>query len=412
MAAVLEHIRVLDFTQVLSGPTTTRYLAEMGAEVIKVEPPGGEITRRSSVIRNGRSAYFVTVNRGKKSIAIDLKHERGAGLARALAAGVDVVVENFTPGTMHRLGLGWDVLSDLNPRLVMCSISGFGPHNGLSDRPGYDGVAQAYSGFTSLTGDADGPPLMIGASVGDVLTGVNAVAAILAALLHREQTGHGQLVETSLLESYLQTHDFGLQTYSMSDGETVQHRNGRFHPSASAYGIFEATDGHLFIAASVDHHWRDLADAMGRADLVDPEHPWQVRSQRDAAGDEVNATIEAWLKTLPSRDAALRLLEEHRVPAGPVLAMNEVAEHPDMLAAEMVRLASDPVLGQLHVPGFPLHFSDAETGFDTEAPFLGEHSAEVLDGLVTDEELAELHSLGVVPPGDQEHTSRQRRPMS
>ena len=412
MGAILDQIRVLDFTQVLSGPTATRYLAELGAEVIKVEvPPAGDMTRGTATVRNGRSGYFVNVNRGKQSICVDLKDERGLDLIRAVAAEVDVLIENFRPGTMERLGLGWDELSARNPGLVMCSISGFGQDGPLSDLPGYDGAAQAYAGFTALNGEEGGDPIAIGAPVGDVLTGVNSVAGILAALLWRERTGRGQRVTTSVLEAYLQTHDTALESYSVSGGEIVQQPHGRFHQLACPYGIFATGDGHVFIAAAADRHWRDLCTAMGDPELTDPAHRWQHRPQREANRHEVNARVEAWLVGLGSRPAALARLQEHQVPCGPVLGIGEVAEHPALRATGMVRLATDPVLGQLHVPGFPLHFSEAEAGFDVEAPHLGEHNGQILTGAAGGREaLAALEAEGVVhSPQPEARPSRQRR---
>lgn len=381
MTAILDGIRVLDFTQVLSGPTATRYLAEMGAEVIKVEvPPAGDLTRSTATSRDGRSGYFVSVNRGKQSICVDLKDDRGIALIRALVEDVDVLIENFSPGTMDRLGLGWSDLSAHNPRLVMCSISGFGQRGPLSHLPGYDGAAQAYAGFTSLNGELGGAPIAIGAPLGDVLTGVNSVVGILAALRWRDATGEGQQVETSVLEAYLQVHDTALQSYSVSKGEVIQRPHGRFHQLACPYGIFEAVDGFIFIAAAANRHWIDLCTTMGDDELGDPEHPWQDRQTRERERAEVNARVERWIGAQPSRDHALATLQQHRVPCGPVLGIAEVAEHPDLRSSGVVRLASDPILGEVHVAGFPIHFSAAEAGFDTEAPFLGQHNRDVLIG--------------------------------
>lgn len=382
-AGLLAGIRVLDFTQALSGPTLTRYLAELGADVVKIEvPPGGDITRNSQTLRDGRSGYFISVNRGKQSLCVDLKDERGRALVMAMIDGFDVLVENFSPGTIDRLGFGWPVVSAVNPRLVMCSISGFGQEGPLAHLTGYDGVAQAYSGVTSMNGELGGTPVVFGAAVGDVLTGVNGVAAVLGALFWRERTGRGQRVSVSLLDAYLQAHDSSLQSYSLSDGAVVQTRSGRFHPLACPYGIFRARDGWLFVCAAADRHWRDVCAAMERPDLADPAHPWGLRASREAHKAEVNAYLDAWLTSLASRDAALALLQRHRVPVGPVLAIDEVVHHPDLRATGSVRVASDPVVGEVVVPGFPLRFSDAGVGIDgAEAPFLGEHNRQLALGL-------------------------------
>lgn len=398
MPAILDGVRVLDFTQVLSGPTATRYLAELGADVIKLEiPPHGDITRSSSTIRDGRSGYFVNANRGKRSVCLDLKHPRGVELALGLAACVDVVIENFSPGTIDRLGLGWSVLSAKNPRLIMCSISGFGQTGPLSHLPGYDGAAQAYAGLTSLNGDVDGTPVITGAPFGDVITGINSVVGILGALLARERSGRGQLIETSVLEGYLQSHDMALQSYSVSGGEVIQGRSGRFHQLACPYGIFQARDGFIFIAAAADKHWRDLCAAMGDEGLLDASHRWNDRACREAESEALNAHVDRWLGSLDCRDDGLRLLEEHRVPCGPVLGIDETAQSPQLREVGIIREATDPVLGSMLVLRFPLKFSDADAGFDVEAPHLGEHNAALLADLVADEsEYEELVAAGVI----------------
>ena len=398
MTAILDGIQVLDFTQVLSGPTATRYLAEMGADVVKVEvPPLGDMSRSSATVRDGRSGYFVTANRGKRSVCVDLKDERGVDLIKGLVAKVDVVIENFSPGTMDRLGLGWDVLSAINPRLVMCSISGFGHTGPLSKLPGYDGAAQAYAGITSLNGDLGGPPVTVGAPMGDVLTGVNSATGILGALFWRERTGRGQRVETSVVEAYLQAHDTSIQSYSVSEGEIVQTRNGRFHQLACPYGVFSARDGFVFIAAAADRHWIDLCTAMGRDDLLEPGHRWNERTVREAERDEVNPVVDAWMMGLPSRQDALEALQAHRVPCGPVLSVDEVVGDDELRAAGLMTEATDPVLGSIDVPGFPLHFSATEAGFATEAPHLGEHNGEILSDVAGGPEaLARLVADGVV----------------
>ncbi|MGE0728690.1 MAG: CaiB/BaiF CoA transferase family protein [Acidimicrobiia bacterium] len=400
MAALLEGIRVVDFTQALSGPTLTRYLAELGAEVVKIEQPGGDITRLSATVRDGRSGYFASVNRNKRSLCVDLHDPRGVALVDRLVAGADVVAENFRPGTIARLGFSWERLSALNPRLILCSISAFGQEGPLAGLAGYDGVAQAYSGVTSLNGLPGGEPSMAGAALGDVLTGVNAVAAVLGALYHRERTGAGQRVEVSLLLSYMQAHDMSIQSFSLTDGAVVQTRSGRFHPLACPYGIFACRDGYLFVCAAADRHWRDLCAAMDRPELADAGggHPWAVRSSRERCKDEVNAFIEAWLDTLASRDAALALLQRHRVPVGPVFSIDEVVRSPELRAAGAVRTASDPVFGSFEAPGAPLRFSGVDEVPDGEAPFLGEHNEEVARGWadLSTEEYGELCTAGVL----------------
>ncbi len=402
---LLDGVKVIDFTQALSGPTLTRYLAELGADVVKVEvPPHGDITRLSQTVRNGRSGYFVSVNRAKRSLCVDTKDPRGQQLVLDLLDGADVLAENFRPGTIDRLGFGWDVVHAKNPRLIMCSISAFGQDGPLAKHGGYDGVAQAYAGVTSMNGEAGGAPIVAGAAMGDVLTGVNAVAAVLGALYHRERSGAGQHVAVSLLESYLQAHDSSIQSYSLSGGEVIQTRSGRFHPLACPYGIFTARDGYLFICAAADRHWRDLCAAMDRPDLAS-DHPWAVRATREREKAAVNAFLDAWLSSLPSRDEAVARLQRHGVPVGPVHSIDEVVHHPDLRAIGAIRQASDPVFGHLDVPGFPLHFSALDAAADRaghdqepEAAFLGEHNEEIAVGRagMSPEYYAELVADGVL----------------
>ena len=397
MRAILEGIKVLDFTRVLSGPTATRYLLEMGAEVVKVEAPtSGDLTRNSVTQINGRSGYFATHNRGKRSICVNLKDDRGIKLIRSITDDFDVIVENFTPGTMERLGLGWEELSATNSKLIMCSISGFGQTGPLSDLPGYDGTAQAYAGVGSLNGELGGAPVPIGVPVGDVLTGTNATAGILGALFMREKTQRGQKIETSVLESYLQAHDTALQTWSVTRGETIQTRNGRFHALVCPYGIFTTENGYIFIAAAADNHWNDLCSAMDRADLLDPRHRWQDRFTREAERDLVNPLVELWSSNL-SRDQALEMLQKHRAPSGPILSIDEVGNLPELRASGAIEVVSDPVLGTLVVPAFPIHFSEAETGHSFEAAFLGEHNEEILSNFIAKpDSLASLTDSGVL----------------
>ncbi len=413
---ILSGLRVLDFTQVLSGPTLTRYLVEMGAEVIKVEaPPGGDITRSSATVRDGRSGYYLTVNRGKHSLCIDLKDPRGRAAVLDLVPHVDIVVENFRPGAFDRLGLGYEELRARNPSVILCSISGFGQTGPMAHLAGYDAVAQAYAGVTSLSGERDRPPVLNGAAVGDVLTGVNGLAAVLAALYWRERTGEGQRVEVSLLGSYMQAHDTSIQSWSMSDGAVVQTRSGRFHQMACPYGIFTAVDGFVMICAASDRHWADLCKALDRPDLADPGHRWGRRRTREDDKVAVNVFLDAWALEQPSRDDAVARLQEFRVPAAPVLSIDEVATHKLLRDAGVVTKATDPVIGELDVPAFPLTFSaTSEDAGDAEAAFLGEHNRIVLVDLagMSEDTFAALVSDKVLVSEDVRNRPSRRGPAS
>jgi len=411
MAANLDGMHVLDFTQVLSGPTATRFLAEMGASVIKVEPPPrGDLTRTSATVRNGRSGYFVNVNRGKRSVCVNLKDPRGVEVIKALVPQMDVVIENFSPGTIDRLGLGWEVLSAIKPDLVMCSISGFGTSGPLANLPGYDGAAAAYAGMLSINGEADRPPALPGAPMGDVLTGTTAAAGILSALLHRERTGEGQYLQTSVLDAYMQGHDTAFETWSITEGEHIQTRSGSQHPIVSGYGVFASADGHVFIGAGADRHWTDLCDAMGRTDLYDRSHKWFDRTTRDREIDDVNAVIGEWLATL-DRAEAISVLQRHRVPCGPVLAIDEVMTDPALVESDHLHVVTDPILDPLTLPTFALRSSHTDMGFDTEAPHLGEHNRELLSEPAGGSSAYEvLVAEGVIVDSDLPGRASRQRP--
>ncbi len=413
---ILSGLRVLDFTQVLSGPTLTRYLVEMGAEVIKIEaPPGGDITRSSATVRDGRSGYYLTVNRGKHSLCIDLKDPRGRAAVLDLVAHVDIVVENFRPGAFDRLGLGYEELRARNPSVILCSVSGFGQTGPMAHLAGYDAVAQAYAGVTSLNGERDQAPVLNGAAVGDVLTGVNGLAAVLGALYWRERTGEGQRVDVSLLGSYMQAHDTSIQSWSMSDGAVVQTRSGRFHQMACPYGIFTAIDGYVMICAASDRHWADLCNAIDQPDLADAGHRWGRRRTREDDKVAVNAFLDAWVLAQPSRDDAVARLQAHRVPAAPVLSIDEVATHQLLRDAGMVGTATDPVIGTLDVPTFPLTFSAVvEDPGGAEAAFLGEHNRAVLVGLggMPEETFDALVADGILVAEDVRNRPSRRGPAS
>ncbi len=390
--------RVLDFTQIVAGPTATRLMAEMGAEVIKVEmAPRGDPARLNAVLKEGRSAYFFQHNMGKKSLCVHLKTEAGRNLIRALVPHMDVVVENFSPGVMARLGLGYEDLKALNPRLVMCSISALGQTGPLAHTPGYDYIAQAYSGITEMLGDPEGAPIIPMTALGDVSTGVHALAAVACALLHRERTGEGQYIDVSLLDAYIHFHDFSLQLYSASQGKYLPTRGGSHHIFLAPCGVFRARNGYLVIAAVLEHQWKGLTQAMGCPELgEDPRFCNNARRVRNKK--ELTALIEEWLQSLPSREAALALLDQHRVPAGPVLSVPEVIRHPHLLERGTVRQASDPVLGDFVLPGFPFRFSAFPQRDGLRAPDLGEHNEEVLLHYLgyTPQEVARLEAEGIL----------------
>lgn len=395
---VLDGVTVLDFTQFIAGPACTRLMAEMGAEVIKIElAPGGDLCRVLPVIREGRSAYFVQHNQGKKSVCIDMRQPDGLELLKGLVRQADVVVENFSPGVIGRLGLGWDVIHELNPKAIMCSVSAFGQSGPLRELPGFDYIAQAVSGVTSMIGDPNGPPPIVGLAVGDVGTGISALAAINAALFHRERTGgDGQYLDISLLDFYYHCHELNVQNYSITNGATQPFRSGSHHPLVSPLGIYKAPQGYIMIVALGDQ-WQRLCRGMGREELMaDPRFAdAPSRLQNNA---ELTEIIETWLQGFETDREALAALEKARVPVAPILTVAEATEHPHLIERGTVRAIEDRGVGAFRIPGMPLRFSDFPGDLDLTAPFLGEHNAEVLGGRLGlhERRLKELTDEGVL----------------
>ena len=377
-AGMLNGYKVLDFTQIVAGPTTTKLMAEMGAEVIKVEQsPKGDPARLNPVLRNGRSAYFFQHNLGKQSLCVNLKKKEGRELVRSLIPHMDVVVENYSPGVMKRMGFDYESLKQLNPRIIMCSISALGQTGPSAEVPGFDYVAQAYAGITEVMGERDQPPVMPMVAMGDVSTGVHALAAVACSLLHRERTGEGQHIDVSLLDSYIHYHDFSLQTYTASKGKFVPTRGGSHHTGLTPCGIFKAAQGYILIIAALDHQWKGLCQAMQRPDMADDARFRTVRDRlknKNVLIDE----IEQWLQSLPDRDSAVAALERERVPVAPVLTIPEVVKHPHLLERGTVRPISNPDFGDIVLPGFPFRFSTIAPPDKLTAPDLGEHNLSVL----------------------------------
>lgn len=376
---MLAGYKVLDFTQIVAGPTTTRLLAEMGAEVIKVEQaPKGDPARLNGILKKGRSGYFIQHNVCKQSLCLNLKTEEGRDIIRGLIPHMDVVVENYSPGAIKRLGFAYEELQKLNPRIIMCSISALGQTGPLSHVPGYDFIAQAYSGFNEVTGERGRAPAMPQAAIGDVSTGVHAFGAIACALLHRERTGEGQYIDVSLLDAYIHSHDFTIQSHSASGGKFVPTRSGAHHMGLAPCGIFQAKDGFVVIVGALDHQWQGVARTIGHPEFV--EDP-RFRTNRDRVHHkkELIQAIEAWLDTMPNREEAVAALHRERVPAAPVLTIPEVVNHPHLLEREAIRPIQDKVLGDFVLPGFPFRFSSpARTDAPFEAPDLGEHNESIL----------------------------------
>jgi CoA:oxalate CoA-transferase len=377
MDHVLSDLRVLDLTRALAGPSCTRMLAEMGAEVIKVEPaPSGELARRLSNYRNNRSLYYIQQNLGKKSLCVNLRDPRALALITELIPKVDVVVENFKPGVIAEMGLGYERLKEMKSDIVLCSISALGQSGPLASKPGYDYIAQAYSGVTSMIGEANDAPYIPLVGMGDVSTGVHAALAIVSALRYRDRTGEGQHLDIALLDVYYHYHEVNVHTYSGSGGAIQPTRAGRHMTYVSPGGVFRGKGGYLVIMAFL-HHWKDLCQAMGRPELAD-DPLYSTDPARLQRREEVVKIIEDWLQTLPDVASAVSRLESFQVPVAPVLSVAETVHHPHHRARGTVRTIHDRLHGDFEMPGMPLKFSRFPKDLPLEAATLGQHNEEIL----------------------------------
>lgn len=380
---VMDGYRILDFTQVVAGPTATRLMAEMGAEVIKVElAPLGDMTRHLPIQKNGRSSYFLQQNRGKKSLCIDPKKPAGRRILEALVRKCDVLIENFAAGVIDRMGLSYDRVSALNPGIVMCSISGFGQTGPLSTKPGYDFIAAAYAGVLDLIGYPDGPPLFPQLAIGDGTTGVHALAAISTALLYRERTGEGQHLDISLIDSYFHQHEIAVQAYSATDGAFFPKRAGAHHFMLHPLGIYKGRGDDEYYALVIPPlRWPEFCAFLGRPEYgSDPR--FATNDARMANHQAVVTFIEDWLQRQTGRESILEQFEAARFAIGPVLSVPDAMRHPHFQERRVVRTVQDRCFGSIEIPGMPLRFSAFPDELSLEAPYLGEHNRELLTDLL------------------------------
>ncbi|MGK2912905.1 MAG: CaiB/BaiF CoA transferase family protein [Porticoccaceae bacterium] len=396
---VLDGYRVLDFTQVIAGPTTTRLMAEMGADIIKVElAPHGDVTRALPIIENGRSSCFLQQNRGKRSLCVNPKTPGGLKILEDLVRVCDVLVENYAAGVIGRMGLGYERVAALNPGMIMCSISGFGQDGPLSSKPGYDFIAASYAGVLDLIGYPDGSPLFPQMAIGDATTGVHALAAISAALLHRERTGEGQHLDISLIDSYFHQHDVAVHAYSASRGAFSPKRSGHHHMMLHPLGIYKGKgDNEYYSIITLPVHWDKFCAFLGKPEYAsDPR--FATNDARMQNHQAVVDFIEDWLRAQPSREVILEKFEEARFAIAPVLSVPEAMAHPHFIERRVVRTVTDRCFGEIEIPGMPLRFSRFPDELELEAPFLGEHNRDILAGVLAmgSAEITALETDGVL----------------
>ena len=379
----LDGLTVLDFTRVLSGPYCTMQLGDLGARVIKIEQPGrGDDTRAwGPPFVNGESAYFLSINRNKESVALDLKDSRSKPIVDALVARADVMVENFRPGTIDRLGWGYAVIATRHPRIVYCSISGFGQTGPRRLEAGYDAMMQGEAGLMSITGPENGPAYRLGVAIGDIATGMFAVQGILAALYARERTGRGQLVDIAMLDSVT-----ALLTYQASiafaTGETPL-RMGNRHPSIAPYDTFSAADGEFVLSVGNDDQFSRLARVIGRPDMA-PDPRFVTNADRvrnyDALRTDLTQLFSSW-----KRADLLKALSDVGVPVSAVRTVTEALADPQVAAREMIVPLEHVAAGRIRVLGSPLKFSATPAAVRLPPPALGQHTEAVLRELGIEE---------------------------
>jgi crotonobetainyl-CoA:carnitine CoA-transferase CaiB-like acyl-CoA transferase len=381
MPGPLDDIRIIDLSRIVAGPLATQVFGDYGAEVIKIEQPGvGDDSRAWAPPKapDGSAAYFFSINRNKKSVTINFKHPRGKDLVKRLVARADVVIENFKPGTMEDLGLGYETLRLVNRRLVYCQISGFGNSGPDRERAGYDSILQGITGLMSITGERDGPPVKAGVALIDEITALYAHGAILAALLHRERTGEGQKVECSLLESGVAAMMNAATAYLVAG--VVQGRWGSAHESLVPYQAFKARDGYLIIGAGNERLWKAFCEVLGAPEWAD--HPsFDTNPERVERRQELVALIEGRLRSR-SRDEWIAAFAAAGLPTGPINTVDQVFEDRQVLHRGMVREVEHPTAGTVKLVGIPVKFSETPGEIRLPPPLLGQHTAEVLEELL------------------------------
>jgi CoA:oxalate CoA-transferase len=391
----LDDLFVVDLTRILSGPICTMLMADMGAEVIKVEPPplGDDSRQWGPPFIGGISTYFLSVNRNKKSLGLNLKSKDGRAILHKLIERADVLLENFRPGVLDRLGFGYEAVTKLNARTIYCSVSGFGHTGPYRDRPGYDVIAQGESGMMDLTGYPDGPPAKLGASLADIVAGLYAFNGICLALLARQKTGKGQHVDVSLLDGMVSTLAYHALIY-LSTGRSPT-RAGTRHPSIVPYECFQTKDGFVNIAVTNQKQWENFCEALGFPEIAHDDRFETMKARLSNYGI-LRPMIER-VVSMMSRTEVIKAMSEVGIPAGPINTVGEILEDPHIHARQMVAELTHPQYGPLRVLGIPIKLSDTPGIVENAPPMFGEHNREVLQKLgFTEKELAELENAGVL----------------
>ncbi|MDA0841207.1 MAG: CaiB/BaiF CoA-transferase family protein [Planctomycetota bacterium] len=391
----LADLRIIDLTRVLAGPYATMILADLGAEVIKVELPGtGDEARQFGPFQNGVSAYFMSINRGKKSITLNLRSDEGKEILKDLVRDADILTENYRPGAMKRLGLDYEVLKEINPGLIYAATSGFGQTGPLSPLGAYDMIIQAMGGLISITGEPGRPPVRVGTSIGDLSSALFTVIGILSALHHRERTGEGQFVDIAMLDCQAALLENAVARYAVT-GEIPQPLGSR-HPSITPFQIFKSKDGYLVLAIGNDATWKKFCDHVGRPDLV-TDLRFATNPGRTDNQPELELILNGIFQKKNTIDW-LDSLESVGIPSGPIQNVEQVIQHPQIQAREMMIEVTHPVAGPTLMPASPIKLSETPARVERPSPGLGEHNESVLRELLgmSEERIAALKKSGVL----------------
>jgi CoA:oxalate CoA-transferase len=372
----LEGVKVLDLTRVLAGPYCTMMLADMGADVVKVERPGaGDDTRAfGPPFVNGESAYFMSINRNKRSVTLNLKQDKALAVMRQMLETADVVVENFRPGTMESFGFGYEAVHAFNPRLIFCSISGYGHSGPDAKLPGYDLIIQGEGGIASLTGTPDGPPFKVGSSQADIVAGMMGFQGILLALLARQQTGQGQKIDIGMLDCQIALLTYQAGIY-FATGESPG-RMGNQHPTITPYETYRCKDGYINVACGNDNMWRKFCDVLGQTSWPEDER-FLTNADRVQHRRQLGALIEPVMLD-KTQDEWINALRAAGLPCGPIQTVGQACEDPQVLARDMIVNLEHPKAGPIRVTGLPLKLSDTPGEIHSPPPLLGQHTQEVL----------------------------------
>jgi len=385
---------VLDLTRVLAGPYATMLLADMGANVIKIEQPEkGDDSRQFGPFINNESAYFMSLNRNKRSITLNLKKPEGKEILKKLVAKADVLVENYRPGTMEKLGLGYDELKSINPGLIYASCSGYGHSGPWSQKPAYDIIIQATGGIMSITGQEGGEPTRVGASIGDITAGLFTAIGILEALYYREKTGEGQKVDVAMMDCQVAILENAIAQYFASGKSPVP--IGNRHPTITPFEAFATKTNHIVIAAGNDSLWEKLCRAIGREQLInDPR--FATNYDRTKNHSELKPLLQEAFLT-KSCDEWIAVLEETGIPCGAINSVEDVIKHPQVCAREMIASVNHPTAGKVNMAGVPIKMSKTPGSIFSPPPLLGQHTREVLQDIgYSDEAIEELKLNNIV----------------